>query len=278
LHLVRDNDHNILKVICYDYAGQLMDCVVKRQTTVVNFYYAATKEAVCGIASNPQSILNVLSYYASAIPGLYPVAQYYQDHELTTLLPDGYYVRTSENINGNYFYSYVVAGEVIYSTRCSNGIVPFVAGYKTILPPTNPCETNGVIKAIYTSNTGTPINLAVGVHCFSNEMLTQPVADGYYFYGDNYFRIVNGQVLSVTSCTPVQTHSIMVSDASNSSVVCGGFRGTEVFYQGVLGIGTVLYFDSTLSETAQGPRYYSDGTKRYTVNAAGAITAVSPCQ
>jgi hypothetical protein len=92
LSIVRDHNNNILKKICYNYAGQPENCGVAPLYDETEFLYSTSSTQVC----NTGAILQVVMGYSKKEDPENPVLtlvpdQFFSDKELTTPLPDGYY-------------------------------------------------------------------------------------------------------------------------------------------------------------------------------------------
>jgi YD repeat-containing protein len=216
LHVVKDNDWNIQKVICYDYASQPIDCFIKHNTMEIIVSYASSVAAVCSMAdflTDPQKP----EPDSQSIFKIYPVEgmddwsspRYFGGYYPSSPVPDGYYVESTDLQDGTYTYKYIVNGKVVYESFCG-GVVPFIMQYKSSLPVEDPCAGDGIVKAIYTAG---QVALAVGVKCYRSKGLEHPddsedteeqgltyVKDGYYFDDLKYFHIVNGTVVSEGNC------------------------------------------------------------------------------
>jgi hypothetical protein len=108
LSIVRDHNNNILKKLCYNYAGQVENCGVAPLYDETEFLYSTSSTQVC----NTGAILQVVMGYSKKQDPENPVLvlvpdQFFSEKELTTPLPDGYYRRA--NSQGSYYH--IVGGK-----------------------------------------------------------------------------------------------------------------------------------------------------------------------
>lgn len=107
LSIVRDHNNNILKQICYNYAGQAENCGATLPYNETEFLYSTSATEIC----NTSAILQyVVGYYRKDDPesGTVSIAkQYYSDQLFTTALPDGYY----RHVNSTNAYYHIVGGK-----------------------------------------------------------------------------------------------------------------------------------------------------------------------
>ncbi len=109
---IKDHNHNMVKYFCYNYAGQVVDCNLAPPTGPAShvFNFASSQSAAC---SAPLGTLMIVVAYTASFGTVY-----YTDMGLTTLLPDGYYVR---QVNGNTRqYSYIQNGVITNNYSCTN--------------------------------------------------------------------------------------------------------------------------------------------------------------
>jgi hypothetical protein len=122
LSIVRDNDHNILKKICYNYAGLAEDCGVPINYDVSVLNYSTSSTAICG-----NGLLLVVTGYSkkpdpeSIAPGQsYQASEFFSDRNLTSHLDDGYYKVISSNVLGGFngLYYHIVNGVIVSTNLC----------------------------------------------------------------------------------------------------------------------------------------------------------------
>jgi YD repeat-containing protein len=274
LHVVKDKDLNVVKVICYNYAGQATDCSIQRLTGSRLFYYGSTKTTACSApGAPPQTVQIKAAYYRSQIAGIDSgTIKYYRDAAMTQLLETGYYVDSPATVSGSTLYYYIVNGEVIYTATCGSAD-PFLLGYRTTWQSSNMCDGTFPIEAIFTLGQAP---LVLNAYCFSDPQLTTHVADGYYILEDKYYHIVSGQVVSVDYCQPPST-KVLVRDPNFQDVCDAQTFGTyTVYYRGAFDEGTVLYANSAMTTTL-GRGHYSDRSSVITVNSNGSISIKMTC-
>lgn len=113
LSMVRDHDHNILRKICYNYAGQVENCGVGPGYDVTDFVHAPSSSTIC----NSGSILQVIRAYSKKTDPedlvLYP-AEFFWDSGLTSHPPNGYYKVTSSTVmNAGSTIYHMVDGKIL---------------------------------------------------------------------------------------------------------------------------------------------------------------------
>ncbi|RXK86522.1 RHS repeat domain-containing protein [Filimonas effusa] len=293
LSLIRDHNKYVLKKICYDYSGRPVDCDSGRlYSQQVTLGRALTKSAIC--SGDPFQIANIPAYKSSLWASLglpVPIDQagsaagveadtllpsgFYADADLTTPLPDGYYKDSGPFSAGSYIY--IVNGKTLYENGCGMPD-PLALKYAGVTTPSGTVCSNSLLPTVYTFPAS---SIASGAGLYANYSQTMPVRDGWYAMDNEYFKVENGIIQAINTCAAAQpVNSVTLERGFNSAGVCSfATLSLAAYYQGSLGIGTVLYGDPGLATITPARYYRISSLGIYVeVNASGMIVQMGICQ
>ncbi len=128
LKFIKDQNGNIKKSYCYNYAGQTVNCGTGALLPNVTDFlagYTTSRYEICDIGNEGAEPVLVVNLF-SAGPALgiiqvigSPEAVYYTDSSLTTLAPDGYYTINETDLgHPGYKFYYLKDGKVLFSNWC----------------------------------------------------------------------------------------------------------------------------------------------------------------
>jgi hypothetical protein len=292
LSTVRNNDQEVVKQYCYDYAGQSAHCQVNSDAVSYQFYYSTDHTVICDVPNHMNSVILVTLYTipnkifdsTSSLMISGTLGKYFLDSQLSEGLTDGYYtaVNTLQILRGpNSFYS--SGGNIFYTNICSGGVPPFSLKYTDTIRKHDICDSTYPTKYVYTVGNDTP---ALTKTLYSGYQLSTPVVNGYYLKNGTVYHTNNGIVDSALSCSvlfppPISIHSFKGATSSVRSGICNFnrmFAITFYFKDTVnnVNVGDIIYINSACTHSI-GAGFATDGGRVYTVNSSGAVTAIGSC-
>lgn len=279
---VRDNDRKIIKKICYNYAGQQVDCG-SGKFTAVDLNYASSKLDICD--PDTTQLIQIVTAYShfdeDAVVSSALDTLLYASSDFITPLPTGYY-RKPGSWNPSFpliQYYYVLNGRLLYTNFCGND-EPFILMYAdTLSDPDLLCAGSFPLVAAFPGNSN---GLVVGQYLYQTALhdSLSYLKDGYYKYqaDSSYIKVENGEITEVHSClsSPSVNQVNLVYDTNLLGGCPLGFPDTYYYGFATLTTGVTLYYDADLTMPVT-YGFYSGGGKRYSVNGNGVITAVGNC-